>query len=379
MRLLLLSPDFPPEVGGTQTYAYELAKRLHTRCDDFAVMASQQPGAAEVDDNLPFEIIRLTASDNVFPLAALPWLYALRRRFDTTVHVLWPSSLATLILRRLGWQGHVFVAAHARELLIGPAAYPPPLRSLYDWLRRRAIIGADGLFPVSRYTADLLKGMGASPDRIAIVHNGTDPKHFSPGDDPALRRSLGLEGKRVVLTVSRLVTRKGVDTVIRALPEVARAVPEVAYVVAGTGPDERRLRSLAAGVGVADRIHFVTAVPYRALPGYYNMCDVFAMPAGDVTPDVEGFGIVFLEANACGKPVVGARSGGIPDAIRHEETGLLVEPDDPAGLAAALIRLLTEPDLADRLGRQGRARVLAEATWDHAAERLFDALTRTRP
>lgn len=375
MRLLLVTPDFPPDVGGTQTYALELARRLHARCDDFAVMAPSRGGAAAADAALPFEVIRPRASGDAFALASLRRMFALRRRFDTTFHVLWPTALAALTLRRFGWKGRVFVSAHARELLIDPAPFRL-LRKLYGQLRRIAITRADGVFPVSRYTADLLGALGAISERVVIVGNGTDPAHFYPNGHSTPEAVPALGG-RVVLTVSRLTMRKGIDTVIRALPGVARAVSDVSYVVAGSGPDESRLRRLAQSEGVADRVHFIGRVDYASLPDYYNACDVFAMPALDMHPDVEGFGIVFLEANACAKPVIGARSGGIPDAIRHEETGLLVEPGDATATAEALIRLLTDRDLAARLGRQGRARVLAEATWDHSADQLYGAMQPT--
>jgi len=375
MRLLLVTPDFPPDFGGTQTYAFELARRLRSLCDDFAVMAPKRAGSATLDAKLPFDVIRLRASGDAFAIAALWRMYRLRRRFDTSLHVLWPSALAALANRMLGWRGQVFVAAHARELLIDPAP-GRPLRALYNLIRRAAITRADGVFPVSRYTAELLGTLGARQDRITVVSNGTDPAHFCPNGRATPTDLSGLKGP-VVLTVSRLTSRKGIDTVIRALPDVVRAVPDVSYVIAGSGPDEERLRQLAAEIGVADCVHFAGSVAYELLPDYYNACDVFAMPALELSPDVEGFGIVFLEANACAKPVVGARSGGIPDAIRHEETGLLVEPGDAKSTSDALIRLLTDHELAVRLGRQGRERVLAEATWDHAADQLFGAMRST--
>jgi phosphatidylinositol alpha-1,6-mannosyltransferase len=171
------------------------------------------------------------------------------------------------------------------------------------------------------------------------------------------------------------VARKGVDATLRALPRVRGHLPDVVYLVVGDGPDLPRLRALAAELGVEEHVRFLPGVDYDLTPAYYNAADVVTMPCRDDPPEVEGFGIVFLEANACGKPVVGTYAGGIPDAIRHGETGLLVEPDDPDRLADAIVTLLTTPDTAARLGRQGREHVLREANWDAVAHRIFETMT----
>ncbi len=374
MRLLLVTQDFPPDVGGTQTYAFELARRWAPNCADFAVVAPQVSGAAAHDAALPFGVIRVHASYDTLSFRALRPLLQLaaHRGFDTTFHVQWPTALSALAARRMGKLRRVYVAAHGRELLLAPL--PSLFNPLYRRLRDRVLTHADGLFPVSRYTGDLLKQRGVGPGRITVVPNGTDAERFAPCDATALRQALGVADRRVVLTVSRLVPRKGIDTVLRALARTAAAVPDVVYLVGGSGPDRPRLEALARAEGVADRVRFLGRIPEEALALHYNACDVFVMPARLDPPHVEGFGIVFLEANACGKPVIGARTGGIPDAILDGETGLLVEPDAPGALAEAMIRVLRQPELADRLGRQGRTRVLAEATWDHVASRLLAAL-----
>jgi phosphatidylinositol alpha-1,6-mannosyltransferase len=206
------------------------------------------------------------------------------------------------------------------------------------------------------------------------VPNGTDPERFRPLDASSLRNALALTDTSVVLTVSRLVPRKGIDTVLRALPEVLDAVPSLTYLVVGTGPDRERLERLATNLGIRPHVHFTGHVPFDDLPRYYNAADVFAMPSREASPDVEGFGLVFLEAGACGIPVIGARTGGIPDAIQDGETGLLVPPSSPEALANALTRLLSSPDLAHRLGEQGRRHVVQEANWDHVADQLWNVL-----
>ena len=381
MRLLLVTQDFPPDVGGTQTYAAELAWRLASRCDDFAVIAPRRPGAAATDRALPYRVVRAGTSYNALSAAALFPLLLLAKRdgFDTAFHVQWPTALSALLARRLGALRRVFIAAHGRELLLKPLAHLSPLGSLYDGARGYALRHADGLLPVSRYTGGLLETLGAAPRRMDVVHNGTDPERFKPLDATALKRALGIEAKRVVLTIGRLVPRKGIDTVLRAFPEVLRAVPDAVYLIGGIGPDRERLAAIAQEMGVGADVRFLGKIPYSRLPLYYNACDVFVMPSRAAVPDVEGFGIVFLEAGACGKPVVGARAGGVPDAVRDGETGLLIEPDVPPALAGTLIRLLQDESLARQMGAAGRRRVLREGTWDHAADQVYRFIATQSP
>ncbi len=376
MRILLISQDFPPDVGGTQTYALELARHLTMYCDDFAVIAPEQPADASVDAQLPFDVLRVPATKNAISLKALPAVLRLvrTRSFDAAFHVQWPSVLVSRMIKPMGGPRRIFVAAHGRELLLEPLSGVPG--KLYDRIRRNLLRRADGVFAVSRYTRSLLYELGVRPERIAVLHNGTDPTRFSPLDVSDIRRTHGLDGRKVLLTVGRLVPRKGIDTVLRALPGVAREMPDALYVICGEGPDRERLETLARDLQVADRTRFLGEVAYEDLPRYYNACDVFVMPSRQVRPFVEGFGIVFLEANACGKAVVGANSGGIPDAVRDGETGLLVEPDNETELAEALLRLLRDPDLATRLGQNGRRRVVEEATWEHTARRLYEHIAR---
>ena len=379
MRLLLISQDFPPDIGGTQTYAYELARRLAGRCEDFAVIAPALPGAEAVDATLPCEVVRVPTTHNGFGFEV--WKHVLkmtrRRGFEAALHVQWSSAPSTIFAARpLGGPRHIFVAAHGRELLLDPLVGKRVLRALYHRARAYVMRHADALFPVSAYTRRLLLERGVPPDRITVIHNGADPDQFYPADAQDLRDELGLDHQKVILTVSRLVQRKGIDTVLRALPQVAHHIPDVRYLIGGNGPDRERLEALSRDLKLTDRVHFVGAIPHEDLHRYYNACDVFVMPSREDRPYVEGFGIAFLEANACGKPVVGARTGGIPDAVRHGETGLLVEPDDEAGLADALLRLLCDPPLATRLGRNGRRRVREEASWQHVAQQLYDAMAR---
>jgi phosphatidylinositol alpha-1,6-mannosyltransferase len=200
-----------------------------------------------------------------------------------------------------------------------------------------------------------------------------DVETFRPGiDGTDVRRQYRLGSAPVIICVSRLVRRKGQDALISVLPEVRRLVPGTRLLVVGRGPDQSRLRRLAARFGVADAVIFAGGVPLADLPAYYSAGDVFAMPCRTrrAGMDVEGLGIVYLEASACGLPVIAGDSGGAPEAVRDGETGFVVGGTDRAALTDRLVTLLGDAALRSRLGAAGRAWVEREWPWDVAAARL---------
>jgi phosphatidyl-myo-inositol dimannoside synthase len=375
VRLVLVTQDFPPRRGGIQTYALELAKRLATRCQAFAVIAPKADGMEAVDAGFDFPVFRRGTSDTLVAAAA-PVLGELcvRRGFDRSLHAQWSTVPAALALRQLGRLRQVAVAAHGRELLLAPWRASLLAQRGYDSVRRRALCAADRVLAGSEYTASLARELGVAEERLRVTRYGTDPARFRPLDATPLRERLGLRARPVLVTIARLVERKGIDSVLRALPGVRRAVSDVAYVVVGDGPERERLAALARELGVDDAVRFVGGVSDDELPLWYSLADVFVMPSRSVPPDVEGFGIVFLEAGACERPVVAARSGGVPDAVADGISGLLVTPGETDELSDKLSELLLDPQRAAELGRRGRERVLGELNWDSVTERTLTAL-----
>jgi phosphatidylinositol alpha-1,6-mannosyltransferase len=257
---------------------------------------------------------------------------------------------------------HIYLAAHARELLFNPFREGSVIGKGYSWYRKRILKYVDYFFPVSTYTADLLEEKGVDPYKIDVVINGTDPDLFYPKEEVDLRRELKLEGKKVLLTITRLVSRKGIDTVLASLPSVIEKYPDIIYLVVGDGDYKEALKDIVDRYNLGNYVRFTGKIPHKNLISYYNLCDVFVMPSKTELPDVEGFGLVFLEANACGKPVIGSKSGGIPSAIKHKETGLLVEEQNPEELKNAIFTLLDNPEFSKELGKKGRERVLEKRT-----------------
>lgn len=376
MRLLLVTKDFPPDIGGIQTYCIELGRRFAEQCASFAVVAPAIPGAEAADREIPFDVVRIPGTRSSFApsvLAYLPRLKA-RYRFDVVLGAQWQSAWAAVAGRRAFGPYAVCAAVHGREILtmhyagMGGAG-------LYDRARRYTLGAVDRLFPGSHYALDLVREKGMAYRSAEVVRYGCNVERFGPRGGEAKRQELGLEGKKVMLSLCRLVPRKGVDTVLEALPDISKAVPEIEYLIAGDGEDRSRLERLAERLGVTPLVRFLGRVPNEEVAPLLAMSDVFVLPGREERPDVEGFGLVFLEANACETPVIGSTSGGIPDAVVDGVTGVLVPPSAPGPFAEAAIRLLKDEDLRRRLGRAGRERVLREGTWDRMVAQLFASIS----
>jgi phosphatidylinositol alpha-1,6-mannosyltransferase len=243
---------------------------------------------------------------------------------------------------------------------------------------RRACARASAVTAVSRFTAKTVARVVGPGVPLTVLPPGVDAERFSPsvhGDE--VRRRLGLEDRLVILCLSRLVPRKGQDMLIRSMPVVTRLVPEATLLIAGGGPYHARLEQLAAEVPKGSVV-FAGEVRDEELPAHYAACDVFAMPCrsrwGGL--EVEGFGIVFLEASSSGKAVVAGRSGGADEAVADELTGFLVEGSEPKAIAFSLAQLLLDPALREGMGRAGRARVERAFTWPFRAAALAEVLSR---
>jgi phosphatidylinositol alpha-1,6-mannosyltransferase len=298
-------------------------------------------------------------------------LGALKLRHQVRALILATSAeghVGLLAHRALGLPFIMF--AHGNEILtLRKAEWPRPLA---------AVRSASAVLANSRYTAGLLHDLGVSPARVRVVHPGCDTDRFTPNAAAAAAQRTRLDiasDSFVVLTVANLVERKGHDMVLRAVAKLRHKIPRLVYAIAGAGLHEAALKRLAGELGVSDCVRFLGRIEANDLPGLYAACDVFAMPARlrDSDNDVEGFGIVYVEASACERAVVGGRSGGVEDAILDGKTGLLVDPLSVEEIAAAIERLYRDPELRARLGTAGRRRAMSELTWRHFAARVCAA------
>ncbi len=364
-RILFALLDFPPVPGGMSRYYAQLLEHLPP--EEVVLLTLHHPERPEVP--YPVETVSLQRR-GAFSLARYPtWLQAFRR-------AVWRYRPAGLLLGHLGFAKMPGIGrlgppyglfVHGLDVL---HEHRKARRNPWKHYRLRAAFArAHLVIANSQATLDLVRQLGLPVRQGAVVYPGVDPEVFRPLNRPRaeLRRSFGLpEEAFLVLFVGRPVARKGLRVLLEALQRLPDAVQAV---VAGPG-DFEEAREQARHLGVAHRVRFLGAVSDADLVALYNAVDVFALP-GDPRPhDVEGFGIVFLEANACGIPVIGGRWGGVPEAIAHEESGLLVEPGNPEALAEAVLRLYRNSERRQQMGRAGRTRVLRHFTWAHQAQAL---------
>lgn len=274
--------------------------------------------------------------------------------------------LALWIRRKIGLPFLVY--AHGNEIL-------GLLREANESRAVRALKAADRVVAVSHYTADLVRRVGVCSEQIEVIHPGCDVDTFRPVVPTAEERARLLGNHTtgpVLVSVGNLVERKGHDLVLRALPRLLDLAPGLVYLVIGDGPHRKCLAGLADSLGVRKHVAFAGVVPGELLPAAYGLADVFVLPSREEADscDVEGFGLVFLEASACGVPVVAGRSGGIPDAVEAGVSGILVDPTDAGEIADAIGSLLMAPARARRMGREGRRRVLREFQWADVADSI---------
>lgn len=376
-RVLLVTNDFPPRRGGIQSYLGEFVGRLvQAGSHELTVYAPQWKGAAAFDDSARTAGYRVVRHPGTLMLPG-PAVDARMRRLiaEHDIDTVWFGAAAPLALlaqrARLAGARRVLASTHGHE--VGWSMLPVARSVL-----RRIGDGTDVVTFVSRYTRSRFASAFGPEASLEYLPPGVDTDRFRP--DPAgraeLRDRYRLGGRPTVVCVSRLVPRKGQDVLIKALPSIRRRADGAALVIVGGGPYLESLRTLAQDCGVADHVTFTGGVPDDELPAHHALADLFAMPCrtrgGGM--DVEGLGIVFLEASATGVPVIAGESGGAPEAVQHNKTGLVVDGRSVDKVADAVTELLTDRDRAAAMGAAGRQWVTSQWRWDTLAARLADLL-----
>ncbi|WP_029115074.1 glycosyltransferase family 4 protein [Mycobacterium sp. URHB0044] len=377
-RILLVTNDFPPRPGGIQSYLENLVGEVvkasnHT----LAVYAPKWKGCEAFDARAAaqgYEVVRHPTSLMVpEPSVAMRMRRLIARRGVDTVWFGAAAPLALLApLARDAGASRVIASTHGHE--VGWSMLPLARTAL-----RRIGNDTDVVTFISHYTRD--RFASAFGPRAALEHlpPGVDTDRFEPNSvaRAEMRSRYGLGDRPVIVCVSRLVPRKGQDMLIRALPAIRQRIAGAALVIVGGGPHRTTLHRLAHQFGVAEHVVFTDGIPSDELPAHHAMADVFAMPCRTrgAGLDVEGLGIVYLEASACGVPVVAGRSGGAPESVVDGETGLVVDGWDVGAVAAAVGDVLADPDRAARMGAAGRRWVVDNWQWRTKAQRLGELLT----
>lgn len=368
MRTLLITNDFPPRPGGIQRFVHHLAVRQPL--GELVVYSSDWRGSAAFDAEQPFPVIRENTKV-LLPTSQVARRAAQIARSEGCDRVWFGAAAPLGLLARRLRMPRAVALTHGHE--VGWAALPLARTAL-----RRIGAGCDVVTYLTEYQRKRLQPVVGSLTSLRRLTPGVDADTYHPEvDGSEIRAELGLNGRRVIVCVSRMVPRKGQDTLVKALPLVRRAIPEAALLLVSGGPYRKTVQRIARDLGVEDHVVFTGSVPWPALPSYYAAGDVFAMPCRTRNGglDVEGLGIVYLEASAAGLPVIAGDSGGAPDAVREGETGYVVPGRDVGALANRLITLLRDEALARKMGMAGREWVQAEWGWDRQADILRDLLT----
>lgn len=375
MKVLLLTETFPPAVGGVETFLQNLCQFSRA---EFTVLTAGAHGDALLDTSSSYQIQRCVPHRRVGLASYLAQAVSICRRtkYDAIFVGYFSPVVWVGLLMKTIFAARLVTLIHGRDLefFLASGAWS---RAWYAWALRRS----DFVWNNCRYNQERYSALGLAAEKTGVLNPGVDVSFFRPR--PPARATIeryGLSGRRVLLTVGRLVEKKNHALVIRALRTLRRSFPNLTYLIVGEGPERDRLAALAQDLGIETSVVFAGAQQGEVLLDLYNVCDVFVMPSAEVRlkpagaaiwgNDAETFGIAFLEASACGRPVVGGKSGGMADAIADRETGYLVDPGCVRQLEAAVSSLLEDPSKAERMGRQGRERAVEQFTWEKVADRF---------
>jgi len=384
MTTLLLTEVFPPQTGGSGRWFWEIYSRLPR--DQYVIAAGEHPQQAEFDSHHNLRVVRLPLRLRSWGL--LGW-QAFRDQWRVFRQVrgivknqrigmlhcgkCLPEGLTALLLQK--WCGLPYLCfVHGEELNLALGS-----RELTFWMRR-VMRGASVLIANSNNTSDILRNdWQVAEDRIRILHPGVDTKRFVPASrNPATRVRWGWGGRPVVLTVGRLQKRKGHDQMILALRRIKEAIPDVLYAIVGDGEEREFLSDLTAREHLEPHVQFLGELGDEGLVECYQQCELFALPNRQVGKDIEGFGMVLLEAQACGRPVLAGASGGTAETMKIPETGRLVCCDTPDQLAEAVIELLSDRSRLDQMGAAGRRWVVDGFDWTSLAAKADQVFRRER-
>lgn len=372
LKILIPTVDYPPIEGGIGTIALQTARELAAQGHDVTVVAPFFPNMDDFDEGEPVTVLRYRGY-------GLGWF-----RFFPLLFATWPHVGATDVILGIniayggviGWWARRLTGT--RYVTFGYAYEFLKFRRtpLISGILRRAYAASSVVVAISTFTRDNLADFGVPAARIETIFPGAPaPRPVSDDAIRAVKDKYVLETVHIILAVGRFIPRKGHVTLVKALPKIIEAYPGAVLVLVGRGPAMVEATRQAHALGVREQVRLPGRLPDEDLAALYQACELFALPTGkDAGGQVEGFGLVFAEAHAYGKPVVAGRSGGVVDAVLDGETGILVDADDPEALADAIMSLMANPEKARQLGEKGKERVEKELNWRHFTERLMEAL-----
>ena len=377
-KSLFITLEFSPQKGGVASYYYQVCKNLPI--DSVVVLANKVKGCQEFDQHQNFKIIRNRLFSYLVKPKKIPFLSTIRIFFNVKKiakiikennieliqvgNVLPLGFLAMMLEKKYGIPYIVYT--HGLDVVL------PQRIKRKNLILKKVLSEAQNIIANSCFTEKEIIKLGVDQQKIIVVNPGpnitsNDLNYTKLAD---IKEKFNLDGKKEILSVGRLVARKGFDTTIKAMAKVIKNNQNVVYLIVGGGLDFGRLSKIIDENKLSQFVYIISKVDDQSLAAYYQLCDIFVMPAKQIDWDFEGFGIVYLEANSFGKPVIGAKSGGVPEAIIDNQTGLLVEPDNVDQLVEKINQLLTQNDLAKQLGLQGMQRVINDFDWQKIVDKI---------
>jgi phosphatidyl-myo-inositol dimannoside synthase len=388
MTTLVISEVFPPRVGGSGRWLWELYRRLPQ--EQFLLAVGEHPCQENFDRTHDLQIARIPLTFHELGVCSRTGVVEYWRALRAVHEVASPLPIARIHAGRCvpeGWLALLlkyryrvpyFCYVHGEEVELIAAAGTGGLMSSRQlrWMTWAVLRGAHRIIANSKNSVRILRQEWRLPsDRIQLLHPGVDTQRFVPvSRDSGVRARLGWGDRPVVLTVGRLQKRKGHDQMILALHRIRASLPNVLYAIVGGGEERSSLEELVAREQLDQHVQFLGELDDEALLACYQQCDLFVLPNRQVGRDIEGFGLVLLEAQSCGRPVVAGASGGTVEAIRIPETGLVVSCEKPDGLAVLVSGLLTDRGRLDSMGQAARSWVVEHFDWAkmcRRAERVF--------
>lgn len=366
-KTLLITLEFPPFIGGVANHLYNFCNNLDK--DKIVVLANSNSEANEFDSKQQFKIIRKNFYSKlpIWP----KWLPLLK----TIKQVIKENDIEYIIAGQILPVGTLAMLAKLPYIVM---TYAMDVTILHNSSRRKKIAKkvfseSKKVVTISNYTKNQLVKLGIAKEKIELIYPCPTIKNLNLDEDKIIniKNKYNPDNKKIILTTGRLVERKGQDMVIKSLKKVISQIPDVLYLIGGKGEYQEDLELLVKKNQLEKYVKFIGFADDDELPYLYNLCDVFIMASRKLADqDVEGFGIVFLEANLFEKPVIGGNSGGIPDAVEDNYSGVLVDPNNEDDIANSLIKLFTNKELAQKLGQQGKTRAMNEFRWDVQAKKL---------
>ncbi len=382
-RCLVLTEIFPPRTGGSGRWFWEVYRRLPREA--FAIATAEHPDQEVFDKTHDLQLYRLPLSLRQWGLLSLDEMRGYWRAYRAVRRVVQAEGITRLHCGRCLPEGWIALLlkyrmgipyqcyAHGEEINLHGAEQEAGVMSSRQlrWMTRRVLRHTDRVIANSHNTAELLQGQWHVPsDRIQILHPGVDAARFVPAARNArVRNLLGWGDRPVILTVGRLQERKGHDRLIEAMASIRRVVPNALYAIAGDGVQRTALVELVQRLQLAKHIQFLGEVEEATLLHCYQQCDLFVLPNRQIGSDIEGFGMVLLEAQACGKPVLAGASGGTSETLVPGATGNLICCDDSTLLAHAVIELLQDEIRRAAMGEQARHWIVNHFDWEELSAR----------